>query len=422
MANEVYANNMEISCKAADGKSVACFPDVCFTPPQAPPTPPGVPISYPNTGMAKDTTRGTRTVKISGKEVMLKNKSYFKTSYGDEAGCAPKKGVITSKNKGKVYFTSWSMDVKFEGENVVRNMDMTTHNHASAPGNTPPWMYMDGSAMPEGECKQQTQATQKCMEKHVKQNTHKDKRRDHHKPATTKVLAETDDAAVDWDALLKEDSGEGKFYNKKGALESMCDDEQCKDKFECNLLPFDFGCCSGKTPHHVVPAHCFLPSGERKSGAGDRYPGTDSYDDMKAPCICLDGATKSDSENGQLKEHGQVHAFVDVAEDGFMHREELFTPKGKPMMKKGQRAVKKTAGSWSFEQANDAGCDAVAKVKQTCKKECMKAQSEAAHKKMGLDVGKGKSDKLMLRADSTGNRTPAGFVPKGAVSAPSGIF
>ena len=55
MANEVYANSMEVSCKSADGKSVACFPDVCFTPPQAPPTPPGVPIPYPNTGMAKDT-------------------------------------------------------------------------------------------------------------------------------------------------------------------------------------------------------------------------------------------------------------------------------------------------------------------------------------------------------------------------------
>ncbi|RON22545.1 hypothetical protein BK663_26065 [Pseudomonas lini] len=57
-------------------------------------------------------------------EVMLKNRSYVKTSYGDEAGCAPKKGVITSKIKGKVYFTSWSMDVKFEGENVVRHMDL----------------------------------------------------------------------------------------------------------------------------------------------------------------------------------------------------------------------------------------------------------------------------------------------------------
>src|SRR5690606_14482639 len=122
--------------------------------PQAPQTPMGVPIPYPNTGMAKDTANGSRTVKISGKEVMLKDKSYYKTSYGDEAGCAPKKGVITSKNKGKVYFTSWSMNVKFEGKNVVRHMDLTTHNHASMPGNTPTWPYLDTSAVTneEGPC------------------------------------------------------------------------------------------------------------------------------------------------------------------------------------------------------------------------------------------------------------------------------
>lgn len=154
MANQVYANNMEISCKAADGKSIACFPDVCFTPPQTAATPTGVPIPYPNTGMAKDTTKGSKTVKISGKEVMLKDKSYFKTSYGDEAGNAPKKGIITSKIKGKVYFTSWSMDVKFEGKSVVRHMDLTTHNHASQPSQTPPHPYLDAAAIGNApECK-----------------------------------------------------------------------------------------------------------------------------------------------------------------------------------------------------------------------------------------------------------------------------
>jgi hypothetical protein len=148
MSNQVYANNMEVSCKAAAGKSICAFPDVCFTPPLTPATPPGVPIPYPNTGMASDCTDGSSTVKISGQEVMLKNKSYFKRSTGDEAGSAPKKGVVTSQNMGKVYFTMWSMDVKVEGENVVRMMDMTTHNHASMPGNSPPWPYVDVVAAP----------------------------------------------------------------------------------------------------------------------------------------------------------------------------------------------------------------------------------------------------------------------------------
>ena len=148
MGNEVYANMMEVSCKAAMGKAICAFPDVCFTPPTTPATPPGVPIPYPNTGMASDTTSGSTSVKISGQEVMLKNKSYFKQSYGDEAGCAPKKGVVTSVNRGKVYFTMWSMDVKVEGENVVRNFDLTTHNHNPPPGNSPPWMYVDSMAPP----------------------------------------------------------------------------------------------------------------------------------------------------------------------------------------------------------------------------------------------------------------------------------
>lgn len=147
MANDVFANNREISCKAGEGKTICAFPDTCFTPPENPATPPGVPVPYPNTGMSKDTIDGTKTVKISGKEVMLKDLSYFKTSYGDEAGCAAKKGVVTSVHRGKVYFTSWSMDVKFEGENVVRHLDLTTNNHASKPGQTPPFPETDSMAM-----------------------------------------------------------------------------------------------------------------------------------------------------------------------------------------------------------------------------------------------------------------------------------
>ncbi len=150
MANNVFANGREISCKKADGKSICAFPDVCMTPPENPATPPGVPVPYPNTGMAKDTTSGSKKVKISGQEILLKNKSYYKTSTGDEAGCAAKKGVVTSKIKGKVYFTSWSMDVKVEGENVARHLDLTTHNHGSGP-NSPPWPNTDTMAKAFGE-------------------------------------------------------------------------------------------------------------------------------------------------------------------------------------------------------------------------------------------------------------------------------
>jgi hypothetical protein len=149
MANQVYANLLEVCCKAAEGKSLCAFPDVCMTPPQTPATPPGVPVPYPNTALASDCTNGSTSVVISGQEVMLKNKSFFKQSMGDEAGSAPKKGVITSQIQGKVYFSMWSMNVQIEGENVPRAFDITTNNHAGAmPGNTPPWPYLDAMTAP----------------------------------------------------------------------------------------------------------------------------------------------------------------------------------------------------------------------------------------------------------------------------------
>lgn len=137
--SNVFANGLEISGKAVDAKTIAAFPDVCFTPPQTPATPPGVPIPYPSFGMASDTENGTSNVFIGGKTVNIKNKSDEKKTSGTEAGCAPKKGIITSKNTGKKYFNSWSTDVKFEGEPVIRFTDLATHNHASPVGNAPPW-------------------------------------------------------------------------------------------------------------------------------------------------------------------------------------------------------------------------------------------------------------------------------------------
>lgn len=129
MGAPVFANCMEISSKSMGGRSIAQFPDVCFTPPQTPATPLGVPIPYPNTAMASDTTEGSTTVTIGGEAVMLRDKSHFKTSVGDEAGAAPKKGLVSATNKGGAFFIAWSMNVLVEGENVVRNLDMTTHNH-----------------------------------------------------------------------------------------------------------------------------------------------------------------------------------------------------------------------------------------------------------------------------------------------------
>lgn len=135
MSCDVYANGDEIACKAGEGKVIASFPDVCLTPPPPPAGP--VPIPYPNTSFAKDMQSGSKTVKIGGKEVMLKDQSFYKSSpLGNEAATNGQgAGISTHVITGKTYFISWSMDVKLEGQNVDRHTDMTTSNHASPMAN-----------------------------------------------------------------------------------------------------------------------------------------------------------------------------------------------------------------------------------------------------------------------------------------------
>jgi hypothetical protein len=127
---------MEIACKAGDNKVISAFPDVCLSPPSPPAGP--LPVPYPLFSNSQDMTNGSKTVKISGKEVMLKDKSYYKKCTGDEAATKSLgQGAITHTLTGKVYFISWCMDVLIEGENVVRHLDMTTSNHASPMANGP---------------------------------------------------------------------------------------------------------------------------------------------------------------------------------------------------------------------------------------------------------------------------------------------
>src|SRR6267142_1927326 len=138
MGCEVYANGDEIACKAGDGKVIAAAPDVCLSPPSPPAGP--VPVPYADTSYSKDMQNGSTTVKIKGKEVMLKDQSFYKTSpLGNEAATRGLgASVVTHVITGKTYFIMWSMDVKIEGQNVDRHDDLTTSNHASPMGATPP--------------------------------------------------------------------------------------------------------------------------------------------------------------------------------------------------------------------------------------------------------------------------------------------
>jgi len=124
----VGVNTMTVVHAGSNGISMA-FPDVCKTP--APPAGP-IPIPYPNIAQSSDTAQGSATVKCDGNPICLKD-SNFKMSTGDEAGSVG--GVASSKTKGKAEFVNYSFDVKVEGKNVPRAMDLMLHNDK----NTPPF-------------------------------------------------------------------------------------------------------------------------------------------------------------------------------------------------------------------------------------------------------------------------------------------
>jgi hypothetical protein len=348
VGNDVFANGREISCKAADGKSICAFPDVCLTPP----TPPAgfIPVPYPNTGFATDTTNGSRTVKISGKEVMLKNKSYFKKSTGDEAATrSTPMGVLTHTITGKVYFTSWSMDVKVEGENVVRMADLTTHNHMSVPGNTTPWPYLD-QANPAlaGDCAADTQRE---------------------RAACSKLEVKTKNGKVK------------KAATKKKRCARTKEAKECREAQKCILQPMrPKQCCKGEQPHHLVEVHCFSPVGGRKQKKV--LPEFKGYKEGKAPCVCATGPRHD-------KEHGALHAAQQTLEATHDMR----------------------SGAWSYKDAREAGTLAHSLVYPDCNPKCIEAQLDAYHNQSAPD-GPGVDDDSILRTDPDASTRSAGKLTK----------
>lgn len=362
MPNDVFANGMEVTCKAASGKSVCAMPDVCLSPPSPPAGP--VPIPYPNTGMATDTTDGSKTVQISGKEAMLKNKSYFKKSTGDEAATKSLgMGVITHQIQGKVYFNAWSMDVKFEGENVVRHLDLTTHNHASVPGNSPTWPYLDSMSGPEKE-----KACGKEMEA-VKNNC---------------PNAETNDHADCDCPTISANKTKNAGYR----------DHDCVKAKRCMLVPYKRqnnkkgGCCPGQTAHHIVPKHHFHD--------------VPNYDQGLAPCVCTEGHSwhRNDKSpfNKRDKTHPDMHDLQDAAEREAIDIVEQMNAGG---MDVGGRTADK---AMNFDEARSGGIEA---HKQTfpdcdppCSDKCMEAQINAYHRQKSVGV----RDGTLLHTTPTGAR------------------
>lgn len=141
MAVSVGVNFLSVVHADSGGVSMA-FPDVCKTPSPAGP----IPIPYPNVAKSSDTAQGATTVKCDGNPVCVKD-SNFSMSTGDEAGSAG--GVVSGKIKGKAEFVNFSFDVKIEGKNVPRALDLMLHNDK----NTPPFPLVQGPAVAVAQSK-----------------------------------------------------------------------------------------------------------------------------------------------------------------------------------------------------------------------------------------------------------------------------
>jgi hypothetical protein len=356
MGNEVYANGREVSCKAGMGKTVCAFPDVCFTPPENPATPPGVPIPYPNTGMDDDTTEGSKSVQISGQEVMLKNKSYFKRSTGDEAGCAAKKGILTSVNMGKVYFNAWSMDVKIEGENVVRHLDLTTHNHASQPGQTPPWPFLDGMASGDAgnPCNvEQREVETKCSpwqegrgcpEGAIARVRRAEARRD---------AARTSSGA----GSPAHEAAQTKVRSEYLGYTHELNRDDCRKALRCMMVPKSdvpgTAGCPKQTGEHAVQDSSF----DRAT-----YPG---YSNSAAPTTFTEGPSH------HLGEHGLVSRCRQQAIRTWQTNN---TPPGGA-----------APTSIPLDTAADIGADCHCQQNPQCRKDCIKQQTLNGHRDMGIN-------------------------------------
>ena len=132
MGSTVTVNNMTVVHKDSSGISSA-FPDVCKTP--VPPSPSPIPIPYPNIAMSSDAADTVSSVKADGNPIMVSTSKYS-TSSGDEAGSLF--GLMSNKTKGSASPQMYSMDVKAEGKNVFRQLDIMLQNGAPKPINTPP--------------------------------------------------------------------------------------------------------------------------------------------------------------------------------------------------------------------------------------------------------------------------------------------
>jgi hypothetical protein len=242
------------------------------------------------------------------------------------------------------------MDVKFEGENVVRHLDLTTHNHMSQTGQTPPWPHIDSMALePGGACHKENEQIKKACdpEKEWKKNCPTP-------PKHPGPLPKNKAKRKEWKASFK------KYLSEFPTFAEKCKENPCMNARKCMLVPYkpDGGCCPGQTGDHIIDAASFLGPKEYKGQPRNQRPridGWQNYDVDAAPCVCAEGPNQTTAT------HGQLHTRRSVA---VMH-------------------FRDSKGQWPRKKAAEVGGKAICKTfpDSGCSQKCMEAQINHYHDK-----------------------------------------
>ncbi|WP_127958460.1 PAAR-like domain-containing protein [Serratia microhaemolytica] len=389
MSTHVYINNHEACSKSSRGASNGAFPDPCWSPPSPPAGP--VVIPYPNSSKASDLTKGTSTVFIKRSMVAKEDRSYFATSTGNEGATqAFNKGVATSKITGKTYFVKWSQNVKFEGCCVPRDIDLTTHNHGSKPGNSATFPYLSKREIKKHCKKEQHEILSKCKpnDKPAKEGWHWTQ--DHCEGLNKKFISQ-DQAVIESAAKLQNNNSaiqiqrflsdprilkkalditpspiviDGISYTheqirkqRKDLLNNLIKEQEkaaeknpCLKARKCQLVPYSLngkqaaekdklesstqkGCCTAQTGHHLV--------------YGSMVKDCPDYKHNLAPTVCVEG------NSWHKGSHKTIHEIMD---------EKLLNH------------IKQNGPLMKMDEAVELAAEAHEEVFPNCSKECIKAQ------------------------------------------------
>jgi hypothetical protein len=251
------------------------------------------------------------------------------------------------------------MNVMFEGENVVRNLDLTTHNHASFPGNTPPWPYLSKSSVanPNGVCAEEVNnVNSKCS------------------------------GVADPCAGLGSKKPSGlKASPEAGILADKTAASDCLAARRCALQIYEPNtCCPPQTGHHLIEASALFDTG--RGGAGSTpLMGIVNYNQAKAPCVCAEGVSQN------VGTHGLMHTFQSAVASKCESGDLPLAPDG--ML----RDVKWT----TYRDAKASAFKAMQKVfpDSKCSQKCIEAQLDNYHRQCGIKqhtrikaVGTGQKD------------------------------